>query len=89
MRRGRGDGDARLADLHPSRPMMQRQSDARPAARHFVGDSLEGLERERRIGFVFEKQHAASLVVVPHQPEKRDDRTVRRRIGGRARSPPR
>ena len=77
MRGGRCDGDAGVADLDPSGPVVQRQPDAGPARRDFVGDPLERAQRQRFVRLVLQVLHAPADVVVAHQTEKRRDRPVR------------
>ena len=57
--------------------MVQRQPDPRPALRHFAGYSLESLERERIVRFVLQKKDTPPQIVVAHEPQERDHRTVR------------
>ena len=47
-----------------------------PSFTGFVGDTGKRLERERRVGFVFQMLHAPALIVIAREAEERHDRAA-------------
>ena len=74
MRRRRGDRHARLADLEPAGPVVQRNPHAGPAGAHLVGDARRTSSSRAARRLRFEVSHAPSRVVVADEAEKGHDR---------------
>ncbi len=64
------DHDARLADLQPPDPMVNRDHRVRPVAADLLLDLAERRQRQRLERFVFEVTHAPLLVGRAHDADK-------------------
>jgi hypothetical protein len=74
VRRRDDDGDARLADLEPADPVVNRDERAWPVPVDFAFDPLEDLHRQRAVRLVFQVPDAPTLM---HRADRADKRAQR------------